>query len=61
MAGHGVSRRKIRNGYYLKKPYLDRINRIIRISFDHFPEENGQSLSPPARRFILNQDYRLKR
>jgi hypothetical protein len=40
------------NGFDLKKTYLDRINRIIRIIFDHFPEENGQTPSPSANEFV---------
>ena len=32
--------------------FLDRINRILRIFLDHFPEENGQTPSPPARVLI---------
>jgi len=33
----------------LKKLLVDRIYRINRIYVDHFPDENGQSLSPPAK------------
>ena len=36
--------------FYVK--ILDRINRIDRISFDRFPEENGQTLSPSAKSII---------
>ena len=35
----------------LKKP-LDRINRIYKIFLDRFPEENGQTLSPSAKRIV---------
>jgi len=42
----------IRNGFDLKYKLLDRIYRINKISFDHFPEENGQTLSPSAKVFL---------
>jgi len=36
------------NGFNFYQIYLDRIYRILGISFDHFPEENDQVPSPSA-------------
>jgi hypothetical protein len=52
---HGGARSIIMNGFYLKKHKLDRIYRINRIFIDHFPKENGQTLSPPARWFFQSR------
>ena len=46
---HGVSRKILWNGFDFYIKHLDRINRIFKISFDRFPEENGQTLSPAAK------------
>jgi hypothetical protein len=35
---------KSRNGFYFYEKLLDRIYRIYKISIDHFPNENGQTL-----------------
>ena len=51
-SSNGVSRRYIRNGFDFKKLSLDRINRIYKIFFDRFPDENGQIPSPAANGFI---------
>jgi hypothetical protein len=46
----GWTRMHKKNGMdSILKKNLDRINRIYRISFDRFPEENGQTLSPAAK------------
>jgi hypothetical protein len=34
------------------KKSLDRINRMYKIFFERFPEENAQTLSPSAKWFI---------
>jgi len=39
------------DSFFIKKN-LDRINRILTIFLDHFPEENGQTPSPSAIEFI---------
>jgi len=62
-SNHGITRRiteNIRNGFYLKKPKVDRINRINRIFFERFPEENAQTLSPSAKLSIINHQFGKK-
>jgi hypothetical protein len=36
----------------LCEKFLDRIYRIHKVIFDHFPEENGQTLSPSAKEYL---------
>jgi hypothetical protein len=53
---HGVTRsvtENIREWILFLKSIVDRINRILRNSFDRFPEEIGQSLSPSAKGTIV--------
>jgi len=44
---HGISRRSLMNGFYLKKIKLDRINRIIRIF--SYPFSGRKWFNPIAR------------
>jgi hypothetical protein len=63
VSSNGISRRFIRNGFYLKKPNLDRtrlpckaragrFTGLFGFHVDHFPEENGQNQSPAANGFV---------